>query len=84
MAEEAMKRNIGPEGREGGIILDEMAIQVYWYISLVQHNFWLEHSTTDATPKTIFLNLNLLLLGGPADEVSKWSLETDWACFIGG
>lgn len=28
MKQEAMKRNIGPEGREGGIILDEMAIQV--------------------------------------------------------
>ena len=34
MAQEARKRNIGPEGREGGIILDEMAIQVYWYIIL--------------------------------------------------
>ena len=28
MAQEAIKRKIGPEGREGGIILDEMAIQV--------------------------------------------------------
>lgn len=28
MAQEAVKRKIGPEGREGGIILDEMAIQV--------------------------------------------------------
>ena len=31
MAQEAMKRKIGPEGKEGGIILDEMAIQVCWY-----------------------------------------------------
>ena len=28
MAMEASKRKLGPEGREGGIILDEMAIQV--------------------------------------------------------
>ena len=28
MAQEATKRKLGPEGREGGIILDEMAIQV--------------------------------------------------------
>ena len=28
MSEEALKRKIGPEGREGGIILDEIAIQV--------------------------------------------------------
>ena len=28
MAMEAPKRKLGPEGREGGIILDEMAIQV--------------------------------------------------------
>ena len=31
MAQEAKKRNVGLEGREGGIILDEMAIQVYLY-----------------------------------------------------
>ena len=31
MTQEAKKRNIGPEGREGGIILDEVAIQVYLY-----------------------------------------------------
>ena len=28
IAQEAVKRKIGPEEREGGIILDEMAIQV--------------------------------------------------------
>ena len=28
MAMEVSKRKLGPEGREGGIILDEMAIQV--------------------------------------------------------
>lgn len=28
MAKEATKRKLGPEGIEGGIILDEMAIQV--------------------------------------------------------
>ena len=28
MAMEAAKRKLGPEGREGGIILDEMSIQV--------------------------------------------------------
>jgi len=35
MAQEAVKRKIGPEGREGGIILDEMAIQVRESIKLV-------------------------------------------------
>ena len=28
MAQEAEKKRIGPEGKEGGIILDEMSIQV--------------------------------------------------------
>lgn len=28
MEQEAIRKNIGPEGREGGIILDEMSIQV--------------------------------------------------------
>lgn len=28
MEQEATKKDIGPEGKEGGIILDEMAIQV--------------------------------------------------------
>ena len=38
MAMEAAKRKLGPEGREGGIILDEMSIQVCCstsYISIV-------------------------------------------------
>ena len=29
MAMEALKTKLGPEGREGGVILDEMAIQVF-------------------------------------------------------
>ena len=37
MTQEAKKRNIGPEGREGGIILDEVAIQVYLYIKKTNH-----------------------------------------------
>ena len=38
MAMEAAKRKLGPEGRDGGIILDEMSIQVCYsasYLSTV-------------------------------------------------
>lgn len=47
MAQEAVKRRIGPEGREGGIILDEMAIQVPEMFFYTLTNTQAENQTID-------------------------------------